>query len=339
MTTDRVAAIVVGFGEVPWLERCVRALVSSDGVDVEVVVVDNGVDGDALEAVSGVAGVRVVDAGGNRGFGGACNLGARHTDAPLLAFVNPDAVVEPQALARLAAACDDATIGIASASLRLADRPELLNSGGGAIHFLGLGWADRFGWPASAASDRRDIAAASGAAMVMTHDWFKALGGFTEELFLYHEDADLSLRTWLLGRRVVFEPDAVVLHDYEFSRNPRKMYFLERNRLCLVLACFEAKTIALLAPVLAVFEVGIFAVAVAQGWWREKIDGWRWLVANRSWLARRRAEIQTTRVRSDREVSHLLAGRFTDTPLALPPALAPADALLGRYWSLVRRAL
>ena len=36
-----VSAIVVAYGEEPWLERCVSSLIASDDVVVEVIVVDN----------------------------------------------------------------------------------------------------------------------------------------------------------------------------------------------------------------------------------------------------------------------------------------------------------
>ena len=37
----RVSVVVVAYGEEPWLERCIASLLASDGVVVEVIVVDN----------------------------------------------------------------------------------------------------------------------------------------------------------------------------------------------------------------------------------------------------------------------------------------------------------
>jgi GT2 family glycosyltransferase len=227
-------------------------------------------------------------------------------------------------------------VGIASASVRLLEDVALLNSSGGAIHFLGLGWAEDFRRPATVAATDRDVLAASGAAMMMRRDRFSELGGFTEELFLYHEDAELSLRCWMHGWRVRYVADAVVHHEYEFGRNPRKLYLLERNRLILVLTCYGRRMLVAIAPALVAYEIGITLLAIVQGWGVEKVDGWRWLVAHRDWLRQRRGAVQSSRRRSDRELAPRFAERFTGAQVALPSALAPADRLLGAYWRLVR---
>ncbi len=51
-----VSAIVVAYGEEPWLERCVSSLVASDDVTVEVVVVDNTGTGGAVTSWRGAIG-------------------------------------------------------------------------------------------------------------------------------------------------------------------------------------------------------------------------------------------------------------------------------------------
>ena len=66
-------------------------------------------------------------------------------------------------------------------------------------------------------------------------------------------------------------PDADVLHDYVLERPGRqKEYYLERNRLIVVLTAFSVRLLLLLAPVLLAVELGIVLVAWRQGWLREK---------------------------------------------------------------------
>ena len=154
--------------------------------------------------------------------------------------MNFDAVVSPDALAELAAVADDPTVGIATASLRLDDRPDLMNSAGNEVHFLGYSWCGGLNEPASQHREARDVASASGAAMVMRRELWERLGGFAPEYFMYYEDPELSLRCWRAGLRVVFVPDAVVVHRYEFGRNPEKMYLVERNRLIAMFTLLEA---------------------------------------------------------------------------------------------------
>jgi GT2 family glycosyltransferase len=239
----------------------------------------------------------------------------------------------------LARALDDPTAGIATAQIRLLREPELVNSAGGAIHFLGLGWAIGYRQPASRFSTGRDVAAASGAAMALRAETFVSLGGFTEELFLYHEDADLSWRCWMAGERVVYVPEAVVLHDYEFSRHPEKLHYLERNRLALVLTCYETRTLWLLAPALLAFEAGMLALSAAQGWLPAKVAGWTWLFRHRRWLRQQRSRCQKQRRRRDAALAGLLHSHFDATHLSPGFAVRAADRGLAAYWVALRRVV
>ncbi|MGH3080764.1 MAG: glycosyltransferase [Gaiellaceae bacterium] len=122
-----------------------RLLDSLEGAD-EVIVVDNGGDAEARE------GVTLISPRENVGFAAGNNLGARHATGDALVFLNPDTVVVPGALQELVAPLEDPAIGIVSASLRLLDRPELLNSAGNEVHVTGIAWAGPYGQPADSAS-------------------------------------------------------------------------------------------------------------------------------------------------------------------------------------------
>lgn len=334
----RVTAVVLAWGAEPVLPEAVAAVLASRDVDVDVVLVDNGCTTDAVARAGTLDRVTVVDPGTNTGFAGGCNLGARHAQGEFLAFVNGDAVVEPTALGRLVAALGD-DVGLSSASLRLYDEPTRMNSAGNPVHFSGLSWAGGLGEPATEHAEARDIPSASGAATVVRADRFAALGGFYEPMFAYAEDTELSLRCWQRGWRVVYVPDAVVLHRYEFSRNDRKFYLLERNRLMLVLTLFEARTLAVLSPALLGLELAILAVAVRQGWWRQKVAGWTWLMRHRSMLRQRRRAVQAARLVGDRDLAWLITGDFSpseSTGLSVPPA---ARALSRAYWRIGRTLL
>jgi GT2 family glycosyltransferase len=331
--------VVVAWGEMPLLSECVDALAASRRVDVEIVVVDNGCTDGTVDALLPGRGLRVLRPGTNLGFAGGCNAGAEVATGDVVAFVNPDAIVSPDALAALADATADPAVGIATARLRLLDEPDLLNSSGGSVHFLGIGWADGFRRPAATETMRHPVTNASGAAMAMRSEVFRRLEGFTPEFFLYHEDCELSLRTWLVGLRVEFVPEADVWHAYHFSRNIQKYYFLERNRLILVASLYQAKTLAMLAPALVALELGMVLLAAVQGWLPQKVAGWRWIVRHRRWLRDHRRRFQALRTISDRELAPLLSARFDAGQVEMPAVALPFDWALGRYWALVSALL
>lgn len=336
MPDDLVSAVVVAWGPSPLLHRCVDSLLGSEQVDVEVIVVDNGCDEPVIRSLPDLHNVRVVSAGENLGFGGGCNLGVSKAAGRYLAFINPDAVVTPTTLAALVRALEHPDVGIATARLRLMIEPELLNSSGGAVHYLGLGWAQGFREPATNFTDGVSVPAGSGAAMAMRTEVFRDLGGFTPEFFLYHEDAELSLRVWLAGLQVEFVPDADVLHDYTFARNQDKLYYLERNRLITLVGVYQGRTLALLLPALLAYEAGMFLLSAAQGWLLQKVRGWWWIAKNRRWVLAYRRRIQHSRAVPDRVLVPLLSSHFDAGQLHLPRAAKPVDAVFAKYWDLVK---
>jgi GT2 family glycosyltransferase len=333
----QVAAVVVAYGPEDWLERSIKALLASEGADVTVVLVDNGGTEGGVDRLESLDGVTVVRPGGNVGFATGCNLGVEASTEPFVALVNPDAIVEPRAIAELVAVASEPDVGIASASVRLADHPDLLNSGGNMVHYLGMSWSGYFNEAAADHPERRVVAAASGCALACRREVWDALGGFCDEFFAYYEDADLSLRSWQRGWQVVYVPSAVVVHRYEFSRNPLKFKLLEKNRLIMMLSCFSARHLVLALPLLLGLEVGTLALGAKQGWLREKLASYVWLVRHLGWLRQRRRAVQAARTVRPGELTPLFAAELDPANLDLPAVLGPINKVLALYWRAIRR--
>lgn len=338
-----VSAVVVAYGPGPLLVQCVEAVLASTGVSVDVVVVDNGAAADDRSAAGNVdrlqgrPGVRIVRPGANTGFAQGCNLGAAAAQGAMLALVNPDVLVTPDALARLSAVAREPGVGMATASLRLGADPELMNSAGNPVHYCGMAWAGAHGEPAAQHAQRRTVASASGACLVLRRELWNVLGGFYPAYFAYHEDVELSLRCALHGQRVEYVAQAVAMHEYDFSRNALKNYLLERNRLLTVLTLYSARTLLLLAPVLLLVEAAVLAAAAAQGWLPAKLRGYGWLLGHAPAVAKRRRFVQSSRSVDDAALVPMLRARLEPTNVDAPPGFALLNAVLANYWALVRR--
>ena len=303
------------------------------------IVVDNGGGGSEIDEARSRPEVRVVDARGNLGFSGGSNLGAREAKGDVLVFLNPDTVVADGAIAGLARTLEDPAIGIAMARLRLLDEPEKLNAAGVDVHVTGIGWAAGYGQPADSVRELRDVGSASGTAMAIRAETFRKLGGFAEELFMYLEDLELGWRARLAGYRVVVDPEADVFHEYEYGRNPRKSYFLERNRLVFLLTAYSGRQLALLAPVLLATELGMIALAAKEGWLKDKVGTWGWLVRNAGTVRQRRRATQRLRQVPDRELAEHLTSTFSPGMLPVPAPLRAANPVVRAYWRLVKKGL
>jgi GT2 family glycosyltransferase len=332
--------VVLAYRAEPWLERCVRALLDSEGVDVEVVLVDNGCTDGAVDRLAPTPGVTVVRPGENLGFAGGCSAGAAAASAEFLALINGDLIVEPDALAELVPFAQKPEVGVAQPSIRLSDDPSLLNSDGNEVHFLGFSWVGSFGEPATKRSAPRPITSVMGAAMMLRRELWEEFGGFEPRYFAYHEDVELCRRCWHRGLELVNVPSAVVVHRYEFGREASKLYLSERNRLLFVLTAYERRTLLVLALPFIAVELAALAGALATGSAGQKFAGWAWLMRNRRWIAQRRKQLQSERTVSDADLAHLFAPRLVAAGnFPLPNWLNPLDALLAAYWRIGRRLL
>src|SRR6266542_2140884 len=103
---SHVSAVIVHYRTVDDTVEAARALALT-APEVEVVVVDNASDDSIARRLSAEApAARLLVETENRGYGAACNQGARETSRPFLLLLNSDAFVQPAAVESLVAALD-----------------------------------------------------------------------------------------------------------------------------------------------------------------------------------------------------------------------------------------
>ena len=172
---------------------------------------------------------------------------------------------------------------------------------------------------------------------------WEALGGFSDEYFLYHEDTDLGLRLWLGGRRVGLEPRARCEHRYEFERARTSAYFLERNRYATIIRTFPTRLLLALLPGLIATEAALLIVATRGGWLGPKLRAYRDTAGALPRLARERTAVAAAAPTGAAEAP-ISASQFADrlTPDLDSDYLGAASnstllrAMLRGYWRLVR---
>lgn len=250
--------------------------------------------------------IAIHEPGKNTGFSGGNNLVMKQAiekGHPYVYLLNHDAAFEPQALTKiveLAEARPDA--GSIQSLLVLQQDPDTLNSWGNEIHLFGFGYCGGWKEPReSAPKSPKSIAYASGSGVLYRTEALKKAGLLDEYIFLYHEDLDLGWRIILAGYDNLLAPKSVVQHRYEFSRSITKMYWMERNRLLVILKNYRIRTILLMLPFLVILEIGLFLLSIKGGWWREKLRAYRNLLtaSSFSYLRKGRKEIARIRTRRD----------------------------------------
>jgi GT2 family glycosyltransferase len=215
VTTPQVSVIVLNYNGRAWLGPCLDALRAQIGAPAfETILVDNGsIDASAGYVREAFPDVRVVETGGNLGFAGGNNAGARLAAGAWLAFLNNDTVAAPDWIAHLFRALDmRPSFGLATSRIvQMADPTRVDSAGDG---YLRAGGAYKRGHGAAAADYTRpqEVFGACGAAFMIRREIFEALGGFDESFFMVYEDVDLSYRARLLGHNCWYAADAVVRH-------------------------------------------------------------------------------------------------------------------------------
>ena len=220
----RVTAVVVHYrtpGETVEAAQSIR----STAPETEVVVVDNASE-DAIERrlAEQISSARVIREPRNRGYGAACNRGARETGRELVLFLNSDAVVAPGAVEALAAALDRepraAVVGprlenpertLQPSILRLPRLSRIFFESSG-LAYMTKGLLRGHSATREDHSRAQEVECVKGAALLVRRTAFEEVGGFDEHFFLYAEESDLCARLGKRGWKILFEPAARVVH-------------------------------------------------------------------------------------------------------------------------------
>jgi GT2 family glycosyltransferase len=224
------------------LEECLAALDRQTARDFEVIVIDNSGEGRVTHSQP-----RVLRARSNLGYGAAINWGVRESHADFIAVINDDAVAEPEWLSSLLETMQSADdIGMC-ASLVLNAVTGRIDSAGMLLCPDGSTKQRGQGESADAYPALEEAFFPSGSAALYRRAMLDQIGGFDEAFFLYCEDSDLGLRAQWAGWRCVYVPRARVHHRYSHSAgraSALKAYYVERNRLCLLVKNLPARMLA-----------------------------------------------------------------------------------------------
>ena len=235
MTAPHISVIVLNYNGRQWLKPCLDALAAQrEAAPFEVIVVDNASsDGSADYVREYFPDVRVHDAGGNLGFSGGNNEGAKRARGRLLVFLNNDTVVMPDWLHNLTSTLDARPdFGFATSRIVFAEAPERIDSAGEGYLFAGGAFKRGYGQQAEQFAEPGEVFGACGCAMAMRRELFESVGGFDPSFFIFYEDVDLSYRAQLVGARCWYAADAVVRHAGSGTMgrlSARAVFYGQRN--------------------------------------------------------------------------------------------------------------
>jgi GT2 family glycosyltransferase len=331
-----VSAILVTWNSAEFLPRCLDAL-RRQTADLELIHVDNASADDSAAIVREVfPGCTQIVNDTNRGFTGAVNQAIARTRGEFVLLLNPDAFLEPEYVARVVAAMNEAgeRFGMGTGKLMRATPADVVDSKGirmtrtGRHLDIGQGSADgrddrglRVGArppaaarPGAGAPTLHEVFGVSGAAALYRMSFVRDVsvdGEFLDEdFFTYREDADVAWRGRVLGWRAIYVPGAAGVHVRRVTPEGRRQLPESvnrdsvRNRFLLRLKN-EGLYLALRNGPFELWR-DLLTIAAVLTVERSSLPALAWLWKNRRRIMAKRRAIQSRRRTPDRE----LAGWF-----------------------------
>ncbi len=233
---SRVHLIIVNYFSSEMVEQLLSAI--DPAYFGSICVVDNSVNAtEAFNLKSCCNGkpVSIVTAPDNIGFGAAVNLGANSLvmdSSDVLWILNPDTLP--------AVDCAENLLRTMVAEQASFASPVITTGVGGAeIWFSGGVIDSKKGRTEHSHSPVEDVVCCNfltGAALMVCVSAWRQLNGFREDLFMYWEDADLSIRAAKAGFKLIVDPGSTVWHavgatSSQEGRSSLFYYYMQRNRL------------------------------------------------------------------------------------------------------------
>ena len=219
-----ISVAVVSYNTRDLLRGCLQSVLDrqADGeASLEVIVADNGSADGSLDMVRAeFPAVRLLETGGNVGFGRANNAALDEAQGRYFCLLNSDAEVLPGTLSLARAYLEThPEVGLVGGQL-LWPNGRLQTSWGADPTLSGV-LAEQTFWgtlsgcfrsPDPPVTEPREVDQICGAFLLLRREAWQRIGGFDPAYFMYNEDVDLNVRLRQSGWRVVFLPAARVTH-------------------------------------------------------------------------------------------------------------------------------
>lgn len=314
-----VSVVIANYNGKQFLSRCLETVFNSTYKNIEVIVVDNGsVDNSLPETKAKFNDTRLKLIALEKNFGPAYarNRGIEIAQGKYIAFLDNDTETEKDWIEKPVQVMEeDEKIGVCQCKLLLLKDPQKLDYVGD--------YLSQFGFLVQKATANEidkgqydsnfEILSAKSAAMIVRKELIDKTGGFDEDYFIYVEETDLCWRGWLAGYKAIFVPESRVYHLFGGSAlslgNAKQNYFAKfhgtKNYITTLLKNLGTFNAIKIIPVHIALWAGLaFWVLIHKKTIDSKniFKGIFWVFMNLGLILKKRRQIQSIRVVSDREL-------------------------------------
>lgn len=274
-----VAIVILNYNGEQMLRNFLPS-VAANSPGAEIFVADNASTDNSVSVVKEIfPAAKLVCLDKNYGFAEGYNRALENISADYSVLLNSDVEVTPGWLEPLVSLLD-ADAGIVACQPKILDYKRKTH-----FEYAGAagGFIDRYGYPFcrgrifdTVEEDRGqydtvcDVFWATGAALMLRTDAYRAVGGLDGRFFAHMEEIDLCWRFKARGQRVVCVPQSKVYHvggATLSAGNPKKTYLNFRNNLLMLYKNLTSKELNLIMPVRCILDYVAAAKFAFAGDW------------------------------------------------------------------------
>lgn len=330
-----VSVLVVVYNNLNDLEDCLSSVLDSDYPNVEIIAVDNAsTDGSPDFIRQNFPSVKLVEYPLNLGFSEANNRALRLAKGDFIFLLNPDTYSPKDTIAILVNRMErDIQIGTLAPKMLFLQEPRVINSAGIRSNLILYSYDRGFlEYDEGQYDEEAEVISACGGAMFVRKALIDEIGLFDSRYFMYYEDLDFGIRSWLAGYKVLYTPEAVVYHRMRASGRSEYLneYVDHKNRIRTILKNCSLVTLLKMMSRSLVFDLSCTASYLLIGRYsaiKLRLKALLWNLAMLPDTISQRWRAQKLRIEPDSVFLRLLTSESGFPQVSVPcPPYAPLYA-------------
>ena len=228
-----MSVVILSYNVRHYLELCLQSVqAATKDITSEIIVIDNNSSDDSCSVIKlNYPEIILIQNKENVGFSKANNQAVKIASGEYICILNPDTVVSENTFNKILNFSDSKNdIGIVGcrfvdgSGAFLAESKRKVPTIRAAIQKL-LGFGYNYYETEISENQIAKVSVLTGAFMLMKNNFFRELGGFDENFFMYGEDIDLSFRALKMNKINYYYGEETIIHFKGESTRKNKIYY------------------------------------------------------------------------------------------------------------------
>ena len=228
-----MSVVILSYNVRHYLELCLQSVqAATKDISSEIIVIDNNSSDDSCSVIKlNYPEIILIQNKENIGFSKANNQAVKIASGEYVCILNPDTVVSENTFNKILNFSDSKNdIGIVGcrfvdgSGAFLAESKRKVPTIRAAIQKL-LGFGYNYYETEISENQIAKVSVLTGAFMLMKNNFFRELGGFDENFFMYGEDIDLSFRALKMNKINYYYGEETIIHFKGESTRKNKIYY------------------------------------------------------------------------------------------------------------------